>query len=108
VKCVFSTSDLLLNFSLLVLLSYTKASQAEKFEKLILFRSSRKPPATLSWTEEDALKTHSSAISQANKIMQLPSQSCKVNFDQYSGYVTIDPMTGRALFYYFAESPYNP
>jgi len=103
------------NLSLLVLLPYSKASQAEKLDKLIQSRSSRKPPVSLSWVEEDALKTHSSAyvgpqegLSQLDKIVQLPGQPCEVNFDQYSGYVTVDPVAGRELFYYFVESPYNP
>ncbi|XP_031273423.1 serine carboxypeptidase II-3-like [Pistacia vera] len=30
-----------------------------------------------------------------------------VDFDQYAGYVTVDPKAGRALFYYFVESPHN-
>ncbi|KHN05141.1 Serine carboxypeptidase II-3 [Glycine soja] len=104
-----------LNLSLLVLLPYSKASQADKLEELILSRSSQKPPVTLSWAEEDALKTHSSAYvasqegqKQADKIAALPGQPYGVNFDQYSGYVTVDPKAGRALFYYFVESPYNP
>ncbi|GAA0165323.1 serine protease [Lithospermum erythrorhizon] len=41
-----------------------------------------------------------------DKILSLPGQPI-VNFDQYSGYVTIDPNALRALFYYFAESE-NP
>ncbi|KAJ0935736.1 putative carboxypeptidase D [Helianthus annuus] len=31
----------------------------------------------------------------------------ETDFDQYSGYVTVDPNNGRALFYYLAESPVN-
>ena len=44
---------------------------------------------------------------QADKISALPGQPYGVKFDQYSGYVTVDPRAGRALFYYFVESPYN-
>ncbi|KAL9284917.1 hypothetical protein ACSQ67_024718 [Phaseolus vulgaris] len=105
----------LLTLSFLVLLPCSKASQADKLDELILSRSSQKAPMTLSWAEEDALKTHSSAyvapqegLQQADKIVALPGQSYGVNFDQYSGYVTVDPEAGRALFYYFVESPYNP
>lgn len=103
-----------LNLSLLVLLPYSKASQADKLEELILSRSSQKPPVTLSWAEEDALKMHSAAyvapqegLRQADKIVTLPGQPHGVNFDQYSGHVTVDPKTGRSLFYYFVESPHN-
>ncbi|KAK4377268.1 hypothetical protein RND71_003564 [Anisodus tanguticus] len=42
-------------------------------------------------------------VKEADKISALPGQP-QVNFAQFSGYVTIDPLTGRALFYYFAES----
>ena len=45
---------------------------------------------------------------EADKITKLPGQPTNgVSFDQYSGYVTVDPVHGRALFYYFAESPGN-
>ncbi|CAI9765556.1 unnamed protein product [Fraxinus pennsylvanica] len=42
-------------------------------------------------------------IKELDKILSLPGQP-KVNFSQYSGYVTVDPTAGRALFYYFSES----
>ncbi|KAI4384654.1 hypothetical protein MLD38_002776 [Melastoma candidum] len=40
-----------------------------------------------------------------DKIVSLPGQP-PVDFDQYSGYVTVSPSAGRALFYYFAEAPH--
>lgn len=42
-------------------------------------------------------------MKEADKIVSLPGQP-QVSFSQYSGYVTVDPNAGRALFYYFAES----
>ncbi|CAI9765557.1 unnamed protein product [Fraxinus pennsylvanica] len=42
-------------------------------------------------------------LKEADKIVNLPGQP-KVNFSQYSGYITVDPKGGRALFYYFTES----
>ncbi|KAL7585867.1 hypothetical protein Lser_V15G45801 [Lactuca serriola] len=42
-----------------------------------------------------------------DKISSLPGQPTGTDFDQYSGYVTVDPNHGRALFYYLAESPFN-
>ncbi|KAM0881643.1 hypothetical protein ACQ4PT_032805 [Festuca glaucescens] len=42
-----------------------------------------------------------------DKIAALPGQPPRVNFDQYSGYVTVSEEHGRALFYYFVESPYE-
>ncbi|XP_008220190.1 PREDICTED: serine carboxypeptidase II-3-like [Prunus mume] len=46
-------------------------------------------------------------LKEADKIEALPGQPAGVNFDQYAGYVTVDPKAGRALFYYFVESPHN-
>ncbi|KAK1631489.1 hypothetical protein QYE76_005804 [Lolium multiflorum] len=53
-----------------------------------------------------AAKT-SSAVSHkaADKIRALPGQPQGVNFDQYGGYVTVDEVNGRALFYYFVQAP---
>lgn len=44
-------------------------------------------------------------LKELDKIDSLPGQPDGVDFDQYSGYVTVDPTAGRALFYYFVESP---
>lgn len=44
-----------------------------------------------------------SGLREGDKIVRLPGQP-EVSFSQYSGYVTVDPNAGRALFYYFAES----
>ncbi|XP_068641251.1 serine carboxypeptidase 1-like [Aristolochia californica] len=44
-------------------------------------------------------------LMEADMIQGLPGQPNGVNFDQYAGYVTVDPGHGRALFYYFVESP---
>lgn len=46
-------------------------------------------------------------LKEKDKIESLPGQPPGVKFDQYSGYVTVDPDAGRALFYYFVESPQN-
>ncbi|MED6120324.1 hypothetical protein PIB30_019835 [Stylosanthes scabra] len=42
-----------------------------------------------------------------DKVEGLPGQPQGVDFDQYAGYVTVDSNKGRALFYYFVESPQN-
>nr|TKW33547.1 hypothetical protein SEVIR_2G244200v2 [Setaria viridis] len=44
---------------------------------------------------------------EADRIKALPGQPPRVNFEQYSGYVTVNEEHGRALFYYFVESPYD-
>lgn len=47
-----------------------------------------------------------SALKAGDKIAALPGQpDGGVDFEQYSGYVTVDEKNGRALFYYFAEAP---
>ncbi|KAL0365432.1 UNVERIFIED_CONTAM: Serine carboxypeptidase II-3 [Sesamum angustifolium] len=42
-------------------------------------------------------------LKEADEITDLPGQP-QVSFSQYSGYVTVDPVAGRALFYWFTES----
>lgn len=43
-------------------------------------------------------------LKEADKIEKLPGQPYGVEIDQYSGYVTVDPKAGRALFCYCVES----
>ncbi|XP_074360807.1 serine carboxypeptidase 1-like [Apium graveolens] len=43
-------------------------------------------------------------LKEADKLDSLPGQPARATFDQYSGYVTVDPVAGRALFYYLAQS----
>ncbi|KAK8509425.1 hypothetical protein V6N13_104687 [Hibiscus sabdariffa] len=40
-----------------------------------------------------------------DKITELPGQPGDVQFNQYSGYVTVNEQAGRALFYWLMESP---
>jgi len=42
-----------------------------------------------------------------DKIRQLPGQPKNVGFEQYSGYVTVNEQSGRALFYWLIEAPLN-
>ncbi|XP_065871948.1 serine carboxypeptidase-like 27 [Euphorbia lathyris] len=42
---------------------------------------------------------------QKDRIINLPGQPTNVNFNQFSGYVTVDPSAGRALFYWLIEAP---
>lgn len=44
---------------------------------------------------------------EADRILQLPGQP-KVSFQQYSGYVTVNHVPGRALFYWLTEADHNP
>lgn len=40
---------------------------------------------------------------ERDRITRLPGQPPNVNFSQYSGYITVDPSAGRALFYWLIE-----
>ncbi|ERM97607.1 hypothetical protein AMTRI_Chr04g247100 [Amborella trichopoda] len=104
--------------SLLFVLSSTlnvsqgKESQGELLYKLIkekrggkvftsepyVSRSRRENYSPVYVAPQDGLKA-------IDKIEKLPGQPQGVDFEQYSGYVTVDPTAGRALFYYFVESP---
>ncbi|KAI3803687.1 hypothetical protein L1987_31847 [Smallanthus sonchifolius] len=52
-------------------------------------------------------KSSQDGLKAADKISRLPGQPRGSEFNQYSGYVTVDPNHGRALFYYFAEATNN-
>jgi len=43
----------------------------------------------------------------ADRILALPGQP-KVSFQQFSGYVTVNKVAGRALFYWLTEAAQNP
>jgi len=44
---------------------------------------------------------------EVDKISSLPQQP-KVGFQQYAGYITVDEVQKRALFYYFVEAEVEP
>ncbi|XWS68002.1 hypothetical protein CRYUN_Cryun04dG0052700 [Craigia yunnanensis] len=46
-------------------------------------------------------------LKDADKINALPGQPDGLNFNHFSGFVTVDPGFGSALFYYFVESEKN-
>ncbi|XP_059663516.1 serine carboxypeptidase 1-like [Cornus florida] len=98
----------------LAFVSSSHASQAANLHRLINSRRSPNPLVSDSWAELHATEEYSDVyigpqdgLMQADKIDALPGQPDGVDFDQYAGYVTVDPKAGRALFYYFAESPQN-
>ncbi|XP_054799489.1 serine carboxypeptidase 1-like [Prosopis cineraria] len=92
--------------------------QAERLQQFIVSKRSSKNNKVDHlinswWDDEDLSKqkyyvSEQEGLRKADKIRSLPGQPYGVNFDQYSGYVTVDPKAGRALFYYFVESPYKP
>ncbi|KAJ9552441.1 hypothetical protein OSB04_016486 [Centaurea solstitialis] len=88
-------------------------TQANKLFELLKTKISRNQPVGDTWSVlDDSIDEYSpvyigaqEGMAQLDKISTLPGQPEGVDFDQYSGYVTVDPSAGRALFYYFVESP---
>jgi hypothetical protein len=109
---------LLLLVSVAVL--HANASQQAQLEKFILSRKGRTSGSSKASVHDSGVRVKSSLIhlqaqagylgsdqsplKAADKITALPGQP-HVDFDQYSGYVTVDEKHGRALFYYFVEAP---
>ncbi|KAK1432916.1 hypothetical protein QVD17_09819 [Tagetes erecta] len=52
-------------------------------------------------------KNHHLLEEEADRIISLPGQP-NVSFNQFSGYVTVDHVAGRALFYWLTETPNHP
>lgn len=48
------------------------------------------------------------AQQKLDRINYLPGQNFDVGFEQYSGYVTVNEESGRALFYWFIEAVEDP
>ncbi|XP_065865137.1 serine carboxypeptidase 1-like [Euphorbia lathyris] len=101
-------------FSCLELITIVEANQVDNLDRLLLSKRSKNAPVSHPWpelhaTEEDpAVHIESQdGLMQANKIVSLPGEPNGVDFDHYSGYVSVDSKAGRSLFYYFAESPQN-
>ncbi|KAK6256639.1 hypothetical protein QUC31_000098 [Theobroma cacao] len=95
-----------------------KGNQIDNLNRLIESRKSSNPPRPESWAQQDddtedshtppVYVASQKGLMQADKINALPGQPEGVGFDQYAGYVTVDPVADRALFYYFVESPVDP
>jgi len=101
-------------FYFLSLFGFSKADiQADKLFELLKSKSSRNSPTLTTWTvSEESTEEYSpvyiapqDGLAQLDKIVALPGQPSGVDFNQYAGYVTVNPTAGRALFYYFVESP---
>ncbi|WCJ35376.1 Serine carboxypeptidase 1 [Euphorbia peplus] len=98
----------------LLLLASCSANQMTRLRELIKSqRLSSAFSSQLRVEEHDGTYNFESSIysqhglMEADKIATLPGQPQGVDFDQYAGYVTVDPNHGRALFYYFVESSLN-
>ncbi|KAI4321020.1 hypothetical protein MLD38_034444 [Melastoma candidum] len=81
-------------------------------DELLRSRRSTDPPLIEPFIESEAegkqqvyLATGQEISAQADRITALPEQPVGVDFEQYVGYITLDPKAGRELFYYFVELP---
>ena len=103
---------LVIFLTLISQVSFVKCYEGEKHETLRKFLHAESLNRSNNYiTDEDSAHQYSpvyigpqEGFKAANKIIALPGEPNDVKFDQYSGYVTVDPTAGRALFYYFAES----
>ncbi|KAL2460223.1 Serine carboxypeptidase-like 40 [Abeliophyllum distichum] len=97
--------------SLLCLATSVQCYGRNGYDPLVKLTKTRPPKTSVDYLTEDVVATEYSPVyvapqqglKEVDKIVTLPGQP-KVNFSQYSGYVTVDPKAGRALFYYFTES----
>lgn len=118
-KVSLLTSCLLLLFSFQLttfLIISCHAKQIDSLNKLLKQsgKSGLNPPRSQSSDIVSDVKDEYSPVyigsqegsREADKIDALPGQPTEgVDFNQYAGYVTVDHKAGRALFYYFVESP---
>ncbi|XP_052880988.1 serine carboxypeptidase 1-like, partial [Gossypium arboreum] len=98
------------------LIIYGEANEAEALDNFLKSRLSKKPSPVVhswAWLNEKTGNIYPNYIQpqdgsmETDKIGALPGQPNGVDFNHYSGYVTVDSKAGRALFYYFVESPDN-
>ncbi|KAL2945591.1 Serine carboxypeptidase II-3 [Bienertia sinuspersici] len=97
-----------------ILIPSNANDQVTNLYKLLKSKKSKNPSLATSWATLPAQIKRSRVhvgpqhgLMAADKIASLPGQPNGVDFDQYAGYVTVDPAEKKALFYYFAESPKN-
>lgn len=95
-----------LGLLILVQCVHNKFDLLSKFKEL---QHLKKTYDSLDLTTEDFVIHVSSqqGLKAADKISRLPGQPRRFKFYQYSGYITVDPHHGRALYYYFAESTHK-
>ncbi|MFS7920576.1 putative carboxypeptidase D [Helianthus anomalus] len=107
--------QLSLHFSLLLLVSCYGGDGYDPLQNALKIQRSRRSALNHANNEAHSAEHSTSPVyigpqdglKVDDKISSLPGQPAGTNFDQYSGYVTVDPNHGRALFYYLAESPVN-
>ncbi|XP_042380495.1 serine carboxypeptidase II-3-like isoform X1 [Zingiber officinale] len=113
---LYSSSSSLLLFLLCLLHCITCYSirQGDDLNKFYFInRARRSSPSSFSLasslsTSDLKSKVYDNhGLKEGDKVIRLPGQPDGVNFNQYAGYVMVDNVTGRALFYYFVEADKN-
>ncbi|KAL0384184.1 UNVERIFIED_CONTAM: Serine carboxypeptidase II-3 [Sesamum radiatum] len=100
--------------SVLCLLASVQCYGGKKRDPLGELIKGQRTKRSASFRAQDASTEYSpvyiapqNGLKEADEITDLPGQP-QVSFSQYSGYVTVDPVAGRALFYWFTESEDSP
>lgn len=116
-KLSMHTCFLLLSIYHLAFVMSCNANQIDNLNKLIKSRKSGNPSTRahqLSWDDDLAFAPvyvgSQAGLMETDEIDALPGQPAGegvLDFNQYAGYVSVDPKAGRELFYYFVESPNN-
>ena len=106
---------LLINFSLLVSVHCSSENEYDMLDRFLKLKRLKRlemdqvsnKDITDQYSYSPVYVGLQDGLKDADKISELPGQPAGTDFDQYSGYVTIDPDHGKALFYYLTESPIN-
>ncbi|PWA80932.1 peptidase S10, serine carboxypeptidase, Alpha/Beta hydrolase fold protein [Artemisia annua] len=106
---------LLINFSLLVSAHCSSENEYDMLDRFLKLKRLKRlemdqvsnKDITDEYSYSPVYVGPQDGLKDADKISELPGQPAGTDFDQYSGYVTIDPDHGKALFYYLTESPIN-
>ncbi|XP_074346164.1 serine carboxypeptidase 1-like [Apium graveolens] len=101
----------LVSLSLLCLVASVQCYGVKRNNPLAKFMEAQKSKRPSTFQNEVSSNEYSpvfigsqEGLKEADKVESLPGQPDGATFEQYSGYVTVDPVAGRALFYYFAQS----
>ncbi|XXG61044.1 hypothetical protein AAC387_Pa04g2797 [Persea americana] len=87
----------------------SRLNQAGKLQALLKVKKqhgAREEWATPTWVEDGPSEVGAMELDLITN--GLPGQPSSVKFKQYSGYITVDELNQRRLFYYFAESVPDP
>ncbi|KAL8264760.1 hypothetical protein R6Q59_022890 [Mikania micrantha] len=88
--------------------------QANRLFKLLMSKSSKNSHIANQWMVSEEVDEYSpvyiapqNGLAELDKISALPGQPEGVDFNQYSGYVTVNPTAGRSSFLLFRRVTYR-